>query len=41
VLAIAGDSCLDLDSYEDTREFCDEINELPPVTPQQKETKND
>lgn len=36
VLAIAGDSCLDLDSYEDTREFCDEIKELPPVTPQQK-----
>jgi ribosomal protein L32 len=33
VLAIAGDSCLDLDSYEDTREFCDEINDLPPVTP--------
>ena len=34
VLAIAGDSCLDLDSYEDTREFCDEIKALPPVTPQ-------
>ena len=33
VLAIAGDSCLDLDSYEDTREFCDEIQALPPVTP--------
>ena len=33
VLAIAGDSCLDLDSYEDTKEFCDEIKELPPVTP--------
>ena len=33
VLAIAGDSCLDLDSYEDTKEFCDAINELPPVTP--------
>lgn len=33
VLAIARDSCLDLDSYEDTREFCDEINDLPPVTP--------
>ena len=36
VLAIAGDSCLDLDSYEDTREFCDEIKELPPVTPKPK-----
>lgn len=36
VLAIAGDSCLDLDSYEDTREFCDEIKELLPVTPQPK-----
>jgi len=34
VLAIAGDSCLDLDSYEDTKEFCDEIKELPSVTPQ-------
>ena len=33
VLAIAGDSCLDLDSYEDTKEFCDTINELPSVTP--------
>ena len=32
----AGDSCLDLDSYEDTREFCDEIKELPPVTPKPK-----
>lgn len=31
VLAIARDSCLDLDSYEDTKEFCDEIKELPPV----------
>lgn len=31
VLAIAGDSCLDLDDYEDTKEFCDEINDLPPV----------
>jgi len=36
VLAIARDSCLDLDSYEDTREFCDEIKALPPVTLQQK-----
>lgn len=36
VLAIAGDSCLDLDSYEDTREFCDEINDLPSVTPHPK-----
>lgn len=33
VLAIAGDSCLDLDNYEDTKEFCDAINELPSVTP--------
>lgn len=36
VLAIAGDSCLDLDSYEDTKEFCDEIKGLPPVIPKQK-----
>lgn len=33
VLAIAGDSCLDLDSYENTKEFCEQIKELPPVTP--------
>lgn len=33
VLAIASDSCLDLDNYEDTKEFCDEIKNLPPVTP--------
>lgn len=36
VLAIAGDSCLDLDSYEDTKEFCDEIRDLPPVTAEPK-----
>lgn len=36
MLAIAGDSCLDLDSYEDTWEFCDQIKALPPVTPQKK-----
>lgn len=36
VLAIAGDSCLDLDSYEDTKEFCDEIKELPSITPVHK-----
>ena len=36
VLAIAGDSCLDLDNYEDTKEFCDEIKDLPPVTPIQR-----
>ena len=36
VFAIAGDSCLDLNSYEDTKEFCDEIKDLPPVTPQPK-----
>ena len=39
VLAIAGDSCLDLDNYEDTKEFCDEIKELPSVTPVPKENK--
>jgi len=37
VLAIAGDSCLDLDSYEDTKEFCDAIKELPPVTPKREQ----
>ena len=36
VLAIAGDSCLDLDNYEDTKEFCDEIKELPSVVHTQK-----
>ena len=40
VLAIAGDSCLDLDSYEDTKEFCDEIKELPSVTPAPKKCHN-
>lgn len=33
VLAIIGDSCLDLDEYEDTEAFCYEINSLPPVKP--------
>lgn len=37
VLAIAGDSCLDLDSYEDTKEFCDDIKALPPVLPKRKQ----
>ena len=36
VLAIAGDSCLDLDNYEDTKAFCDEIKELPSVAHTQK-----
>ena len=36
VLAIAGDSCLDLDSYEDTKEFYDEIKELPSIVHTQK-----
>lgn len=36
VIAIASDSCLDLDNYEDTKEFCDEIKDLPPVTPTRK-----
>lgn len=36
VLAIAGDSCFDLDNYEDIKEFCDEIKDLPSVTPQPK-----
>jgi hypothetical protein len=36
VLAIAGDSCLDLGFFEDTRAFCDEINNLPSVQPEQK-----
>lgn len=31
VIAIASDSCLDLNSYEDTKEFCDEIKDLPPM----------
>ena len=40
VLAIAGDSCLDLDNYEDTKEFCDEMKELPSVTPISKKDKS-
>ena len=36
MLAIAGDSCLDLDNYEDTKAFCDEIKELPFVVHTQK-----
>ena len=36
VLAIAGDSCLDLDNYEDTKAFCNEIKELPFVVHTQK-----
>ena len=39
VLAIAGDSCLDLDSYEDAKEFCNEIKELPPITPAPKKSE--
>lgn len=39
VLAIVGDSCLDLDNYEDTKEFCDEINDLPSVTPTRKKER--
>lgn len=33
VLAVAGDSCLDLNSCDATREFCDAINDLSPVMP--------
>ena len=29
VIIIATSSCLDLDSYDDTDTFCDEINEIP------------
>lgn len=29
VITIATSSCLDLDSYDDTDEFCDEVKELP------------
>lgn len=29
VLTIATSSCLDLDSYDDTEEFCNEVKELP------------
>lgn len=39
VLATAGDSCLDLNGYEDTEAFCDVIKELPPVTPAPKKGK--
>ena len=34
VLDYAKDTCLDLDSFEDTEVFCDEIKLLPSVTPQ-------
>lgn len=29
VITIATSSCLDLDSYDDTDEFCNEVKELP------------
>ena len=29
VIAIVNDSCLDLDNWNDAREFCNEIKELP------------
>lgn len=29
VINIATSSCLDLDSYDDTDEFCNEVKELP------------
>lgn len=39
VIAIAKDSCFDLGEDDDTEEFCDEINELPPATPQKEKCK--
>ena len=31
VISIATSSCLDLDRYDDTEEFCNEVKELPPA----------
>lgn len=36
VLDYAKDTCLNLDKYEDTEVFCDEIKALPSVTPKAK-----
>lgn len=33
VLDYAKDTCLDLDKYEDTEAFCDEIKAMPSITP--------
>lgn len=35
VLDYAKDTCLDLDSFDDTEVFCDEIKLLPSVSPQE------
>lgn len=39
VIDYAKDTCVDLDKYEDTEIFCDEIKALPPVTPQRPKGK--
>ena len=39
VLDYAKDTCLDLDKYEDTEVFCDEIKALPSVTPTSEDIK--
>lgn len=39
VLDYAKDTCLDLDKYEDTEIFCDEIKDMPSVTPTRKKGK--
>ena len=39
VIDYAKDTCLDLDKYEDTEVFCDEIKAMPPVTPTSKDIK--
>lgn len=39
VLDYAKDTCLDLDKYEDTEAFCDEIKAMPPVTPTSEDIK--
>lgn len=39
VIDYAKDTCLDLDKYEDTEVFCDEIKAMPSVTPERPKGK--
>jgi len=39
VIDYAKDTCLDLDKYEDTEVFCDEIKAMPSVTPTSEDIK--
>ena len=39
VIDYAKDACLDLDTYEDTEVFCDDIKAMPSVTPERQKGK--